>query len=103
VRRKNEPRKRVIDFLECVAEEDYLTIAMLADAGDELAAIVSVLANDVAAVLEVISMYLHRIDHLFTKRHCLSLVGTYSEFAIQDCTDHVLSHLKQTKHNDELW
>jgi len=70
--------------LECVAEEDYLTIAMLADAGDELAAIVSFLANDVAAVLEVISMYLHRIDHLFTKRHCLSLVGTYSEYAIQE-------------------
>jgi hypothetical protein len=29
-------------------------------------------------------MYLHRIDHLFTKRHCLSLVGTYTEYAIQE-------------------
>jgi hypothetical protein len=69
VRRKNDPRKRAMDFLEGVTEEDYLTIAMLADAGDESAAIVSFLANDVAAVLEVISMYLHRIDHMFTKRH----------------------------------
>ena len=87
VRRKDEPRKRAIAFLEGVTEEEFLTIAMLADAGDESAVVVRFFDQDnydVAAVPEVISMYLHRIDHLFTKRHCLSLVGTYTEFAIQE-------------------
>ena len=87
VPRKNERRNLAMDFLEGVTEEDFLTIAMLADAGDESAVVVRFFDQenyDVAAVPEVISKYLHRIDLLFTKRHCLSLVGTYTEYAIQE-------------------
>ena len=105
VRRKNDPRKRAMDFLEGVTEEDYLTIAMLADAGDESATIVRFFDQedyDVAAAPEVISMYLHRIDHLFTKRHCLSLVGTYTEYAIQELHRPRAITLHTKKHNAEL-
>jgi len=85
IRRKGAPEACASEFLASVTEEDVLTIAMLADAGDESSAIVRFFDKedyDVAAVPEVISMYLHRIDHLFIKRHCLTLVGTYTEYIL---------------------
>jgi hypothetical protein len=80
-----EPAKSAAAFLAEVTEEDLLTIAMLADAGDESAAIVRFFDSetyDVAESAVVISAYLKHIDCLFLRGGCLTLDGTYTKFVI---------------------
>ena len=79
------PGKFAANFLMTVTEEDILTIAMLADAGDESGAIVRFFdceTYDVAESAIVISSYLKRIDCLFLRRGCLTIDGTYTKFVI---------------------
>jgi hypothetical protein len=80
-----DPAKRAVRFLQSVTEEDLLTIALLADAGDESAAIVRFFdceTYDVAESAVIISTFLKRIDCLFLRRGCLTLDGTYTKFVI---------------------
>jgi hypothetical protein len=80
-----DPAKRAVRFLQSVTEEDLLTIALLADAGDESGAIVRFFdceTYDVAESAVIISTFLKRIDCLFLRRGCLTLDGTYTKFVI---------------------
>ena len=80
-----EPATFAVAFLRTVTEEDLLTVAMLADAGDESAAIVRFFdceTYDVAESAVVISAYLNRIDCLFLRGGCLTVDGTYTKFVL---------------------
>jgi len=80
-----DPAKRAVKFLQSVTEEDLLTIALLADAGDESGAIVRFFdceTYDVAESTVIISTFLNRIDCLFLRRGCLTLDGTYTKFVL---------------------
>jgi hypothetical protein len=80
-----EPAKAAIELLSTISEEDLLTIAMLADAGDEASAIVRFFdceSYDVADAPCIIAAFLQRIDGLFLKRGCLTVEGTYTKFTM---------------------
>lgn len=80
-----DPAKVAVRFLQTVTEEDLLTIALLADAGDESGAIVRFFdceTYDVAESAVMLSTFLNRIDCLFLRRGCLTLDGTYTKFVI---------------------
>lgn len=80
-----DPAKRAVRFLQTVTEEDLLTIALLADAGDESGAIVRFFdceSYDVAESAVILSTFLNRIDCLFLRRGCLTLDGTYAKFVL---------------------
>ena len=70
--------KRGTHFLASIDEESMLTLAMLADAGDEASAVVRFFDtkdHDISEVPAVLSDFLARIDVLFFQRGCLSSVG----------------------------
>jgi len=83
-----------------------LTITMLADAGDESAAIVSFWAKRVT---------MWQLPWKTSTCTCTALTTCSPKdiacrwyeptlsMQSRNCTDHVLSHLKRTKHNAELW
>lgn len=63
--------RHAYEFLEFFDEEQYVTLAMLADAGDEAASLVRFFdseAYDVAAVPSEIRVFLERADFLFLQR-----------------------------------
>jgi len=63
--------KHAYEFLELFNEEQYITLAMLADAGDEAAGLVRFFdseAYDVAAAPAEIRVFLERADFLFLQR-----------------------------------
>ena len=69
-------------FLEFLSEERILTLAMLADAGDEVMQIVRYLDtedHDISEVPAHLDGFLHRMDNLFIKRKALDF--GYCKFA----------------------
>ena len=80
--------KRGTFFLESIDEERLLTLAMLADAGDEASAVVRFFdtkEHDISEAPIVLSEFLSRIDMLFLQRGCLTSVGcrhTYTSYTL---------------------
>lgn len=72
------------EFLEFFSEEHYVTLAMLADAGDEAAGLVRFFdseAYDVAAAPSEIRVFLERADFLFLQRGAEK--SGYTSYALQ--------------------
>jgi hypothetical protein len=71
------------DFLEFITEERVLTLALCADAGDEVIRIIRYIdteGHDIAEVPHEINACLSRLDALFVKRKALE--SGYTKFAI---------------------
>ena len=85
--------KRGTHFLEFIDEERMLTLAMLADAGDEASAVVRFFDtrdHDISEAPVILSDFLSRIDVLFLRRGCLSSVGrhhTYTSYTLDTLQD----------------
>jgi hypothetical protein len=88
-RRTGDKAKRARAFLQKIDEERLLTLAMLADAGDEVAVLVRFFDqkdHDVAKVSSVLKNFMNRIDALFLQRRCLESIDgchTYTSFTLE--------------------
>jgi hypothetical protein len=88
-RRTGDTANRARAFLQKIDEERLLTLAMLADAGDEVAVLVRFFDtkdHDIAKVSSVLKNFMNRIDALFLQRRCLESVDgchTYTSFTLE--------------------
>ena len=88
-RRTGDKANRARAFLQKIDEERLLTLAMLADAGDEVAVLVRFFDtkdHDIAKVSSVLKNFMNRIDALFLQKRCLQSVDgchTYTSFALE--------------------
>ena len=90
-----EMGKRGTWFLQSIDEERLLTLAMLADAGDEASAVVRFFDtkdHDISEAPIVLSDFLSRIDVLFLRRGCLSAVGSHHTY-----TSYTLDMLQESR------